>query len=320
MGQHVFISYVREASAQVDHLAANLSQHGIQVWLDREGIAPGQRWRDAIREAIRGGDLFIACFSSDYAMREQTYMNEELTLAIDELRQRPTDRSWFIPVSLDGSRIPDRNIGGGETLHALQSVNLSAGWDVGVQRIIAVATQKPTQIASTAKSLNILQESVTERALRIDRERIAVKRAKEFLWSAAGVDAALTEVRNLHSTLAARANELASLTSSLNIEAETSFPSCVVRVEKCSVVVYWQQQFSNTVAAEHAQLHLLEYDFCYSFQFINRSAEPRSKYSYEFASRDGEYGWRSNRGEFLTSNDITDICFKTLFSNIEQQH
>jgi len=321
VGQHVFVSYVREASAQVDQLAANLRQHGIQVWLDRDGIAAGQRWRDAIRKAISEGDLFIACFSSDYALRDQTYMNEELTFAIDELRQRPTDRSWFIPVSLDGTRIPKRNIGGGETLHDLQSVNLSRGWDAGVQRIVAVATPNritPVPAAGKSSAPHSRPETVTEKAMRIDRERIAEARTKAFLWSRAGVDAALTEVRNLHVTLAARANELSLLTSSLNIEAETMFPSCVVRIANCSIVVYWQQQFNNTVE-EQAQLHVLEYDFIYSFRGFNRSREARTKNSYQFSMRDGEYGWLSIGGEFFTSNDITDKCFETLFSNIEKR-
>jgi hypothetical protein len=70
----------------------------VTVWLDRNDIEPGARWRDAIRKAIRGGKFFMACFSKEYSERARTHMNEELTLAIDELRTMPTDRTWFIPV------------------------------------------------------------------------------------------------------------------------------------------------------------------------------------------------------------------------------
>jgi hypothetical protein len=49
----------------------------------------------------------IACFSTAYAERDRTYMNEELTLAIDELRARPTSRAWFLPARLDECQIPD---------------------------------------------------------------------------------------------------------------------------------------------------------------------------------------------------------------------
>ena len=115
-----------------------LKASGIEVWLDREQIRPGYRWADAIREAISQGDFFIACFSKEYRERSKTYMNEELTLAIEELRQRSASQSWFIPVLLSDYQIPDRIIGAGETLRSIQWVNLYEDWDFGVKNIISV--------------------------------------------------------------------------------------------------------------------------------------------------------------------------------------
>ena len=134
----VFISYVRENTGIVDRLCQELQAHGIQVWLDRNDIDPGSRWEQAIRSAIQQGAYFIACFSEEYNNRGQTYMNEELTLAIDELRQRPTDQIWFIPVKLNECEIPNRDIGGGETLQAFQYVNLYEDWAGSIQRILRV--------------------------------------------------------------------------------------------------------------------------------------------------------------------------------------
>src|SRR5688572_29430341 len=102
MPHHVFISYVRDNIDVVEKLAGDLRTAGVEVWLDRERIKPGQRWKDAIRNAIRSGALFIACFSREYFERDKSYMNEELTIAIDELRLRATNRTWFIPVVLAG--------------------------------------------------------------------------------------------------------------------------------------------------------------------------------------------------------------------------
>ena len=90
-----------------------LRSYRVEAWLDRNEILPGQRWKEAIRRAIRGGSYYLACFSQEYFDRDRSYMNEELTVAIEELRQRPTDRAWFIPVVLSGSGVPDRDIGGG---------------------------------------------------------------------------------------------------------------------------------------------------------------------------------------------------------------
>ena len=121
---HVFISYVREDTEAVQRLCKVLRTYNIEVWLDREQLKPGYRWAEAIQEAIREGSFYIACFSKAYNERLRTYMNEELALAIEELRQRPTDQSWFIPVLLDNSEVPNRRIEAGQTLRSLQWVSL----------------------------------------------------------------------------------------------------------------------------------------------------------------------------------------------------
>ncbi|MBV9155371.1 MAG: toll/interleukin-1 receptor domain-containing protein, partial [Acidobacteriaceae bacterium] len=52
---HAFLSYVREDYDQIQKLAADLGSAGVDVWLDRERISPGENWRDAIRTAIANG-------------------------------------------------------------------------------------------------------------------------------------------------------------------------------------------------------------------------------------------------------------------------
>lgn len=138
MAQHIFVSYVREDMKIVERLALQLEAYGLSVWLDREKIAPGVRWRDAIRQAISSGDLFLACFSAASAARERAFMNEELTLAIDELRQRPSDRTWFVPAILPGGAVPPRSISNFETLRDLQWADLVTDWDAGVSAIAEI--------------------------------------------------------------------------------------------------------------------------------------------------------------------------------------
>ncbi len=139
--KHVFISYVRENETLIEKLYGDLSRSGISAWLDRNAIQPGHGWRNAIRKAIEDGAFFLACFSKEYLSKRKSYMNEELTLAIDELRQYSTDRAWFIPVLLDGCDVPMREIGGGQTLRDLQWVDLSEDWEKGLAKLLT--TLKP---------------------------------------------------------------------------------------------------------------------------------------------------------------------------------
>lgn len=135
---HVFVSYVRENEAPVSRLTEALRNRGIQIWRDRDSIAPGKRWKREIRRAITEGAFFFACFSAEYSARDKSYMNEELTIAIEELRQRPADRAWFVPIVLSRCRIPDRDIGGGETLRDIQRLDLSKDWQSGVDKLLKV--------------------------------------------------------------------------------------------------------------------------------------------------------------------------------------
>jgi hypothetical protein len=132
----VFLSYVRENSTTVDRLAAELRDAAIDVWLDRTHLIAGQRWADVIRKSIVDQDFFVACFSSEYAQREQSFMNEELSLAIEQLRRRHRDHRWFIPVRLDESSIIDYPIGGGDTLRSIHFVDLSSEWSAGIQQLL----------------------------------------------------------------------------------------------------------------------------------------------------------------------------------------
>ena len=83
---HVFISYVRADADKVDRLALDLYRHGIDAWTDRD-LRPGQRWKFTIRQAIRQGAAFLACFSPEVFERDRTYMYEEITTAVEVLRE-----------------------------------------------------------------------------------------------------------------------------------------------------------------------------------------------------------------------------------------
>lgn len=144
---HVFISYVHENEQEVQKLCAELTRRGVEVWLDKTKIKPGYDWKDAIDEAIERGDFFLACFSEEYNQKNETYMTEELNLAIERLRKQPRSRAWFIPVLLSG-QIPNWRIRPGQKLHDIQWVELNeANWDQGIRRILQVI-QPPIRLRS----------------------------------------------------------------------------------------------------------------------------------------------------------------------------
>jgi hypothetical protein len=173
-----FISYVREDATAVNRLADELNAYGARVWLDRHDLQPGQNWKDSIRRAIMSGSHFIWCNSGAMVSKSRSYANEELNLAIEELRLRSTDQAWFVPVNLTDAVLPDREIGGGRRLGDLQWVDLAADWYAGVRRIaqlVAPLPPKERTLVSLLESANIRErERAVERIYEAPDPRLVV--------------------------------------------------------------------------------------------------------------------------------------------------
>ncbi len=135
-----FLSYVHENSGEVGRLKDDLKKAGLETWIDREQLEAGSRWKREIRQAISTGGGFIACFSKELEKRDRSYVYEELTVAVEEIRQRPHNQPWFIPVRLNDCTIPDLDIGAGETLRDIQSIDWfedSAGAADEIARVLS---------------------------------------------------------------------------------------------------------------------------------------------------------------------------------------
>ena len=130
---------MREDSQKVDRLQQALEAAGVVVWRDTANLWPGEDWRVKIRRAITDNALvFIVCFSLASISRSKSYQNEELTLAIEQIRLRPPDDPWLIPVRLDECEIPYREIGAGRTITSFQHADLFGDRaDESIERLVA---------------------------------------------------------------------------------------------------------------------------------------------------------------------------------------
>jgi len=137
-GPKAFISYVHDDSSVVDLLQRDLEAAKISVWRDRDNLEPGAWWRAASRDQIENGMFFIACFSFNSERRQRSQMRDELLFAIDEIRRRPRDRAWFLPVLLTDVEVPALSISSSETLRDIQYVSLHRSWKDGIAKLVRV--------------------------------------------------------------------------------------------------------------------------------------------------------------------------------------
>lgn len=77
--RRIFVSYRRSDGAIADALVAALEHQGFGVWLDREDIGGGSRWRDEIARAIEGCDAMVFLMSATALESDEVY--KELAMA-----------------------------------------------------------------------------------------------------------------------------------------------------------------------------------------------------------------------------------------------
>ncbi len=103
----IFISYARLDAGEVSQLYHRLKAAGFRVWIDREDLLPGVKWREAIEDAIREADFFLLCLSSRSSNR-RGFLQREINAALDLWEERMSDDIYFIPLRLEVCEMPER--------------------------------------------------------------------------------------------------------------------------------------------------------------------------------------------------------------------
>ena len=136
------MSYVREDSCHIDRICERLAECNTAYWLDRRDILPGRNWKRAVESAIEEGGLFVACFSDRYLARERTHMNEELWLAISELRLRGFGHEWFIPVRFTDCELPEIRISACLKLGDVRTIDFFDDFAIGLNLLMQYIIEK----------------------------------------------------------------------------------------------------------------------------------------------------------------------------------
>ena len=99
---HVFLSHSTADKPAVEELARRLSKEGIQAWLDKWHLIPGDPWQPAIENALAESET-CAVFVGPSGFGP--WQNEEMRAAIDQ-RVRDSDKCFrVIPVLLPGANV-----------------------------------------------------------------------------------------------------------------------------------------------------------------------------------------------------------------------
>ena len=101
--KRIFICYAQEDENAARKLFSNLRAEGLNPWLDKESLLPGQNWRLAIQQAIRESSYFLALLSSR-SVTKRGFVQKEIREALDVMSELPEGEIFLIPVRLDDCR------------------------------------------------------------------------------------------------------------------------------------------------------------------------------------------------------------------------
>ncbi len=136
----IFLAYAVEDLDQVKKLYSALEARGLDPWLDKKKLLPGQNWPRAIESAIESCDYFLACFSRRSVVKRGTFQTE-LRFALECATRMPGDEVYFIPLRLDDCEVP-RSMS-----RSIQYLNLFPDWNQGVNKLAEAIRKQETERA-----------------------------------------------------------------------------------------------------------------------------------------------------------------------------
>jgi TIR domain/SIR2-like domain len=99
----VFISYAHEDLAAATQIRDALEEIGVDIWLDKGQLDPGDDYAKKIRRNIKGCSLFLPVLSQNSENRKEGFFRREWRWAADRAEEIAPDVPFIVPVLIDDS-------------------------------------------------------------------------------------------------------------------------------------------------------------------------------------------------------------------------
>ena len=93
----MFISYAREDFNAASRFYNQLRAAGLNPWLDKVSILPGQNWDKEIRNAIKNSRYFLS-LNSLSSVQKIGFVQKELKNALERQEYFPESAVYLIPI------------------------------------------------------------------------------------------------------------------------------------------------------------------------------------------------------------------------------
>lgn len=150
-----FLCHAHSDRDTVKALYARLTKDGVNAWLDKEKLLPGQDWELEIRKAVREADVVVVCLSKQF--NQAGFRQKEVRLALDTAMEKPEGEIFIIPARLEECD----NL---ESLRKWHWVDLFE--DDGCEMLIRALRARADKIGATLQGKKSLLSKVTTHHLK----------------------------------------------------------------------------------------------------------------------------------------------------------
>ncbi|NJC96831.1 MAG: toll/interleukin-1 receptor domain-containing protein [Anaerolineae bacterium] len=138
----VFLCHAHADRDAVMALYTRLTKDGVDAWLDKEKLLPGQDWELEIRKAVRKAGVVVICLSKQF--NQAGFRQKEVRLALDTAMEQPEGEIFIIPARLEECDTL-------ESLRKWHEVNLFE--DDGYERLMSALRVQAEKIGITNNDL-----------------------------------------------------------------------------------------------------------------------------------------------------------------------
>ena len=163
----VFLCHAHSDAAAVRALYNRLVKDGVDAWLDKEKLLPGQDWEMEIRKAVSESDVVVVCHSKQF--NQAGFRQKEVRLALDTAMEQPEGEIFIIPARLEECNVL-------QSLHRWQWVDLFE--DDGYVRLMGALRLRAEKLDAVEIQLThqspVIENSVISKKPYISSLRILV--------------------------------------------------------------------------------------------------------------------------------------------------
>jgi hypothetical protein len=146
----VFLCHAHADRDPVQKLYLRLKKDGVDAWLDKAKLLPGQDWELEIRKAVREADVVAVCLSKQF--NQAGFRQKEVRLALDTAMEQPEGEIFIIPARLEEC----------ETLESLRKWHwVDLFDDDGYEMLMRALRARADKIGATLRTHKSLLPNIT---------------------------------------------------------------------------------------------------------------------------------------------------------------